>query len=473
MSYDFYVELGGETADDIDALVRGEYRGHKINSMAARIQLLGDIAAHNPDIKDHAVSGDRKKGGGYKSLVHNSQNPQNTPYARELISPALAQLRKLEIENSTPDLSTLPRGSWFLQFTFTLAKPWMSKDDDPFYVTESVNPVRKDKVFKVPMMAASSWKGLLRWTAMYTRLAQKKDALTPKQFAIERFMQTLLFGDEKGEGEEKSSGMAAYLDQLGPEEGRKEARQEYERLLREHYKVEKNDPLPNHRGRLFFYPTFFDRIDVEVINPHSRETKAGTHPIYLECVPENASGTFSLLYLPFDMVGKEESEIREQAGRDLQLVAKAIKEMMRTYGFSAKRTSGYGTAQPGLKNGYFMLNFEETLTPPQPEKPPQQELPGYLAAPGRLKDEYLNPDGTFREHSPQELAAMKKKDRQQYKKARKWWEREGKALQAAPKPPQVEETLLPQPIRREFVTFCDLTEKADEIAATLTAGGAA
>ena len=97
-----------------------------------------------------------------------------------------------------------------------------------------------------------------------------------------------------------------------------------------------------------FHATFFDSIDVEVINPHSRKTKAGTHPIYLECVPIRGKGTFSLLYLPFDLIGQhdlDDAGIKAQAANDLKLTAEAIRDMMITYGFSAKRTSGFGTAE--------------------------------------------------------------------------------------------------------------------------------
>lgn len=99
------------------------------------------------------------------------------------------------------------------------------------------------------------------------------------------------------------------------------------------------------------YPTFFDLIDVEVINPHSRKTKAGTHPIYLECVPTGAKGTFSLLYVPFDLIGRPQEEVCTQAERDLNVVAEAVSAMMLDYGFSAKRTSGYGTAEDEISDG--------------------------------------------------------------------------------------------------------------------------
>jgi CRISPR-associated protein Cmr2 len=180
---------------------------------------------------------------------------------------------------------------------------------------------------------------------MHTRLVLKKDALSPEEFAQERFVQTLLFGDEKGEEPGQTKDFAAYLDALKPE-----ARQEYERLLRAYYELKPDDPLPHHSGRLMFYPTFFDLIDVEVINPHSRRTRAGTHPIYLECVPAGARGTFSLLYVPFDLIGKEDAEIQKQAREDLQRVAEGLQGMFLTYGFSAKRSSGYGVAEDAIEN---------------------------------------------------------------------------------------------------------------------------
>jgi len=291
----------------------------------------------------------------YLSLMHGQFDRKTKQLTRGAFNPHIADelghLESLGLKKpSITNLAAFPPGSWFLQFTFTLAKPWMSKDDDPFYVTESVNPVRKDKVFKVPMMSAASWKGLLRWMAMHTRLAEHVIASAAKQspedFAQERFVQTLLFGDEKGEEPGQTKDFAAYLDALKPE-----ARKEYERLLRVHYNLNSDDPLPHHSGRLMFYPTFFDLIDVEVINPHSRKTRAGTRPIYLECVPAGAQGTFSLLYVPFDLIGEEESEIKQQAQADLQLIAEGLQAMFLTYGFSAKRTSGYGVAEDTIVRG--------------------------------------------------------------------------------------------------------------------------
>lgn len=385
MSYDLYAELGGDAEDDVDTIVKGDHRGMIITDVFERIRLLAGVAAREESVKDYAVSGERGLVGGYKSLVH-AAKPNNTAYAKQLVAPALEQLARLGISPIAPDLQHFPSGSWLLQFTFTLTKPWMSKDDDPFYVAESVNPVRKDKVFKVPMMSAASWKGLLRWTIMHIHLALKKDSLNDEEFAQERLRQNLLFGDEKGEEPGQVKDFAAYLDSLKPT-----ARQKYEGFLRTYYNLKEEISLPHHVGRLRFYPTFFDLIDMEVINPHSRKTKAGTHPIYLECVPAGATGTFTLFYIPSDLIGQPEEEVKKQAAEDLRRVTEAVSAMMLTYGFSAKRTSGYGTASDVVKSGQIIHKIPGIVflqgDIPQTKKPEEVFLK-YLDETGRIKPSF-------------------------------------------------------------------------------------
>jgi len=334
------------TERDVDELAKGSPRGFDIPNIAARIRLLASISAENGDLKEYVIVGRRNHENGYKSLVH-ARGARKSRYTQELIEDEYKRLNSIGLlKPSITDYQQLPIGSWFLQFEFILAKPWISKDDDPFYVADSVNPVRKDKVFKVPVMAASGWKGLLRWTAMYTRLAMMRHELSVEEFAKERFIQTLLFGDEKGEEPGSKKDYAKYVNGLKPE-----AQAHYECMVREYYRLGPEDALSHHKGRLMFYATFFDSIGIEVINPHSRKTRAGTHPIYLECVPAGGKGVFSLLYLPFDLIGRQdwdEAKIKEQSRCDLRLIIESIKDMMLTYGFSAKRTSGYGTAEDAI-----------------------------------------------------------------------------------------------------------------------------
>jgi CRISPR-associated protein Cmr2 len=310
------------------------------------------------------------------------------------------------------DLASLPPASWFLQFTFTLAKPYISKDDNPFYIID--NPIVRDKVFQLPLVRPASWKGNL-YSALWQLGHDKQD---------DEQMQRL-FGEIRGE-----------------EGGRS--------------------------GRLYFYPAFFTQTSLEIINPHDRKRRVGKNPILFESVPAGAQGTFSLLYVPFDLIGREEAETKQQALDDLQLVAEGLQAMFLTYGFSAKRTSGYGVAKETVSDGFVQIRIEETQTPPaSAPTTPEPSLPKYLQAPGKLKDEYLNPDGTFRERSQAELAKMTKAQKQEYDKAKKWWEREGKAIASQPPAePESKPAEAPAPtwLKREFDSFDKLCEIAESLA---------
>lgn len=212
------------------------------------------------------------------------------PLSDELIPDELSCTTKNKVLPS-------PRFLW-LEIAFTLKTPWYSKDDRLFHILE--NPVRKDRLFGVPYMSASSWKGMLRWACrmragLLTHLRKNNKTLNgwkDPDWIIH------LFGNEKGEGEEFS------------------------------------------QGALYFYPTFFDKIGYEVINPHSRETRAGKMPIYYEVVPLAAKGTLRMLYAPIHSPSYD-GDCRKWLCRLLG----AVEELLTKYGFSAKRTVGWGTAK--------------------------------------------------------------------------------------------------------------------------------
>lgn len=258
------------------------------------------------------------------------------------------------------DLEQLPQFSFMLKVPFVLKKPYLSKDDRVFHIID--NPVHKDKVFQTPMVAPSSWKGALRAAMGY-------------QEDNEKIIQ--LFGnahdDEKGQS-----------------------------------------------GRLYFYPTFFDRIGLEVINPHDR--KKGTSargPIYLECVSENATGDFVVLYIPFGKVNETE------VAQDLELVAKGVEAMLTVYGFGAKTSSGFGVVDINGKIEFAIRADWPELKPPEPEiKAPEPELPRYLIAPEKIDPDFLNTDGSFKSEAEYIQGKSAKKAKQLYDKARKWWDSE-------------------------------------------------
>ncbi|HXF06375.1 MAG TPA: RAMP superfamily CRISPR-associated protein [Blastocatellia bacterium] len=215
------------------------------------------------------------------------------------------------VRDSEPNFGDLVSARWLgLQVDFKLLTPWYSKDDRVFHVLD--NPVRKDRVFGVPFMSAASWKGMLRW-ACRMQAGLREHLENGKRFEDWRDPDWILhlFGNEKGEEE------------------------------------------TFHQGALVFYPTWFDRIGFEVINPHSRERRAGTQPIYYEVVPgrkprpdnpgeheEGGKGSLYLLYAPWPGMKPAVDTIDF-----LPKLLEAIETLLTTYGISAKRTVGWGTAQ--------------------------------------------------------------------------------------------------------------------------------
>lgn len=195
----------------------------------------------------------------------------------------------------TIDLSLLPAYSFAIQFTFRLTQPYISRDEQNFYIID--NPVRKDKVFGLPYVAPASWKGSLR-SALW-HLGHKEESNEIRR----------LFGNEKGT----------------------------------------DDPERFLSGRLCFFPTFFIRKSLEIINPQDRKLRAGTDPIAFESVPEGSEGTFTLLFVPFDCIGQDETETRKQVAEDLGIVMKGLQAMFSTYGFGAKTHSGFGLAEETIQ----------------------------------------------------------------------------------------------------------------------------
>lgn len=243
--------------------------------------------------------------GKYKNDVHNGCKSfyKNCAYD-EYISFYKEFLELLDLEKPNFAIDSLPKYSFFIQFKFKLRKPFYSHDDEDFYIID--NPVTKEHVFKIPMMRPSGWKGNLRSTVIkINNLSVECDSnpLVKKLFGC----------------------------------------------------IEKNGKKQN-KGRLIFYPTYFDKIGLEIINPHDRKTKAGTNPLLYEVVPAGSSGTFSLLYIPFDRIGSDDADRKKEAIADFREISKAIKEMLTIYGFGAKTSSGFGVTEDKIDDVVVEMN---------------------------------------------------------------------------------------------------------------------
>ena len=190
------------------------------------------------------------------------------------------------------DLQNLPGNSILIKISFTLKKPYMSKDEGEFYIIDGrrfENPIVRDKFTGLPMVRPSTWKGHLRFATERVEWKEKE-----KKEIIKR-----LFGSESG-GDEAL------------------------------------------KGRLYFFPTFFeDDVERYVITPLKRDTRTPTKrgPIPFEIMKPGREGEFYLLYASYP---RDEDFKHEELEEDLRFLAEALSLMLYTYGFSAKKTSGFG-----------------------------------------------------------------------------------------------------------------------------------
>lgn len=212
-------------------------------------------------------------------------------------------------------LVTLPKGAWAIHFTFTLATPYMSKGIEAFDLLD--NPIVRDKVYEVPIVPASSWKGGLHAAAAMHVFE-----------SIDAYIQAVKHAHKLQEDQQ-----AQWDTRL--------------RQLVRIFGVEKEIEHDYSAGRLHCFPTGFKRTRCEVINPHNRARRVGSQPILLETVPEGESGTFTALYVPFGNAQDGE------AAADLTICAAAIRALLLEWGIGAKKSNG---------NGLATSTFLESLT---------------------------------------------------------------------------------------------------------------
>ena len=166
-----------------------------------------------------------------RKRAEKQKNQARDCYMNQITKGTLTLPSVLPFNSGPPD--PLHKDWFVLRLDFKLLTPWYSRDDRVFHVLD--NPVRKDRVFGVPFMAAASWKGMLRWACrMQAGLREHLEGGKSFKEWNDPSWILHLFGNEKGEEQDF------------------------------------------HQGALVFYPTWFDRIGFEVINPHSRERRAGT-----------------------------------------------------------------------------------------------------------------------------------------------------------------------------------------------------
>lgn len=329
----------------------------------------------------------------------------------------------LNLLSPAVDLATLPQHSVLWSFTFAMESEYVSRDDAGLYAID--NPVRKEIVFKLPMVASTSWKGALRSAYRQTHAVDDDAADVIRLFGT-------ALDDDTGEA-----------------------------------------------GTLHFFSTFFNRMGVMVINPHDRATGIGEKgPILFEVVPPGSEASFTLLYVP------KHGSSTEDVCTSLTRVSAAIEAMFTLFGFGAKTSSGSGTARRFLKEGKISIKaalpaVSSSANTAPLEAEPAADLPRYLEAPDLLRADFRAPDGTLKSEEEYERLVLsqgkkyKKEDHQLYERARKWYERRQQEL-AAPEPASTETVAeLPPVAELPFASFEELTRAAAALAETLRKEGGA
>ncbi|ADQ41987.1 protein of unknown function DUF324 [Caldicellulosiruptor acetigenus I77R1B] len=300
-----------------------------------------------------------------------------------------------EVENK-PDrnspnicLKNLPPYSFIILASFTLKQPYFSKDDDEFYIIS--NPVLKEKAFKVPMIRGSSWKGAL--AAAFKDLLNEETNPDKRAKMVDSYLRIFGAGSESIKAiedylKEKSSNIENFKEKLLEfiffelglvvdknlldEIKKQDSYEKLKKILEEQIskKCARNSKdLPiefqTHKGRTVFYPTYFDRLSLEVINPHDRRKRAGTQPIYYEVVPEGTKGILQIIYIPFDGILKEDKVLKSEAEQDLENLLSAVDKLSEK-GIGAKTKLGWGTFDfcEGEEQYYFTnkdLDISEKL----------------------------------------------------------------------------------------------------------------
>jgi CRISPR-associated protein Cmr2 len=228
-----------------------------------------------------------------------------------------------------PLIKTSITNSFGIEVKIKLTSPYYSSDDDDFYIIN--NPCLKESVFKLPMVRGSGWKGSLLKAGIEIFKDEKNHQYLGSIFRI--------FGVGNSEYRElfeknnkviKNKIMLFLAMEMGVNFEEDIATQ-----LQKYFKIKAI------KGRAIFYPTYFEKLSLELINPHNRKTKAGTNPIHYEVVPKESKAELKIVYIPFDGINQENDDIKKEAKQDLEFLAKCIKKVSQN-GIGAKTKLGWG-----------------------------------------------------------------------------------------------------------------------------------
>lgn len=290
-------------------------------------------------------------------------------YNKYIKSEDIKQIQKISGIFNTPEdideyVKNLLPGSFGIWCEFELESPYFSKDDDNLYIIQ--NPIIKEMISKIPMVKGSSWKGFLSSVALNKLRESVESKDIPSIISCYlSFVRIFGTGSETfrelereikkaiGEAERKNSTkLTETLFQycvfdLGininiKKDGTSINKQLIDEIIKKQNEQKVKNIFSVNKGRAIFYPTYFNKINYEVINPHDREKRVGINPIFYEVVPKGAIGIFQLIYIPHNGILLEENVLKSEMESDKEFIEKILKEALENVGIGAKTKLGWG-----------------------------------------------------------------------------------------------------------------------------------
>ena len=242
--------------------------------------------------------------------------------------------------------------SFYIEVCISLKSPYFSRDDDNFYLIS--NPILKDAAFKIPMVRGSGLKGALAGVGKKLVNESMSDYFESyvRVFGTgsEEYRELIDYIVNKNDNKSLSAKLFDFLlfrlgIRLTKDKIERIKSEPHDFLIKELSKRFENNLFENtpflhpHRGRAIFYPVFFNNLSLEVINPHDRNKRAGTKPIYYEVVPSGEEGCLRIAYVPFD--GISSKDILQQYEKDCEFLKKCVYGLSKS-GIGAKTKLGWG-----------------------------------------------------------------------------------------------------------------------------------
>ncbi len=384
MKYDFYAQIYNEHKNDLKDVLRQikNDKNIKLQNLKAvkkqrdqRPKQISDLESFaRESLKSHLLFFELKEGknSSWKNVLIEFYKYKKTDYEKLLLENKLSFSEIIKPLNDDFSIIRL------LKFTLTLTSNLYTASESKFYSID--NQFAKEKPTGLPILKGSSLKGALRQAAIEAvenelmkenyenkgyraifneyasnseeQIFEEENNKDDRFFFEKRARLVRLFGNEKDinwftfksllatGGIKKVSEIENTLGKISTA---------FETYLKKKNIVNSENVC---RGRLIFTDLYFKKVALDVITPLKRETRTPTSgPIYYEVVPSGESTKEAIIWFPFDLIVRGESEdiINAEWETDKKIITDAFEKLQQT-GIGAKTKDGWGR---------FKIHWEE------------------------------------------------------------------------------------------------------------------